>query len=173
MIGTAVSLVTQLVAILAWPVRWWDIGAALSSGILWQENCVSLVKTSFSLILLLRWAVPDISSRWMILGFGYHWCLRLRSTGLKVSFMGLGSSIYLIVVVLSQGITDKLIEGDTLTIAHRLHQFRGKPPLETSYLLSISINKLRSISHQVIKCLEVFIKTLVTLSQLHELGVLD
>jgi hypothetical protein len=146
-IGTAISLVTQLVAIPARPIRWWDIGAALSRGILWQENCVSLVKTSFSLILLLRWAVQDISSRWTILGFGYYLHLRLRSTGLKVSYMGLGSSIYLIIVLLSQGITDKLIEGDTLTVAHRLHQFRGKPPLETSYLLGININKFRSIRH--------------------------
>ena len=97
------------------------------------------------------------------MGFGYHWCLRLRSTCLKVSFTGLGSSIYLIIILLSQGITDKLIKGDTLTVAHRLHQFRGKSPLETSYLFGVSINELGSIPRQVVKCLEVFIKTLVAL----------
>jgi predicted membrane protein len=100
-IRTIISPVTRLVAILARPVRWWDIRIALPRSILRQENCVSLAKTSFSLILLLRWAVPDISSRGMILGFGHHWRLRLRSTYLKISFTGLGSSIYLIIVLLS------------------------------------------------------------------------
>jgi hypothetical protein len=71
-IRTTVSPVTRLVAILAWPVRRWNIGTALPKNILWQRDGVSLTKTSFSLILLLRWAVPDISSRGMILGFGYH-----------------------------------------------------------------------------------------------------
>ena len=127
-IGTSTSLVTRLITVPAWPISWWDIGAALPRGILWQGNCVPLAETSFSLILLLRWAVPDISIRWTILGFGYHWCLRLRSTCLKVSFTGLGSSIYLIIILLSQGVTDKLIESDTLAVAHRLHQFRGKVP---------------------------------------------
>jgi hypothetical protein len=97
----------------------------------------------------------------------------MRSTCLKISFTGCGSSIYLIIVLLSQGITDKLIKSDTLTIAHRLHQFRGKPLLEASYLLGIYIHKFRSIPRQVIKCLEVLIKTLIVLSQLHELGMLD
>ena len=116
------------------------------------------------MILLLRWAVPDISIGWTVLGLGYHWCLRLRSSGLKVSFTGLGSSIYLVIILLSQGVTDKLIEGDTLAVAHRLHQFRGKSPLETSYPFGVSINELGSIPRQVVKCLEVFSKTLVALS---------
>jgi hypothetical protein len=63
-IRTIISPVTRLVTVLACPVRWWDIGAALSRGILWQGNFVSLEKTSFSLVLLLlRWAVLDISNR--------------------------------------------------------------------------------------------------------------
>jgi hypothetical protein len=62
-IRTIISPMTRLVIVLAWPVRWWDIGAALSRSILWQGNCVSLVKTSFSLFILLRWAVTDTSSR--------------------------------------------------------------------------------------------------------------
>jgi hypothetical protein len=144
-IRATISPVTRLVTVLAWPVRWGNIGVALSRGILWQGHYVPLAKTSFSLILLLGQAVPAISIRWTILGFGYHWCLRLRSTGLKISFMCLGSSIHLIIILLSQGVTDKLIECDTLTVAHSLHQFRGKPPLETSYLFGISINELRSI----------------------------
>ena len=104
---------TRLVTVPAWPVSWWGIGAALSRGILWQGNYVPLAETCFSLILFLRWAVPDISIGWMVLGLGYHWSLRLRSSGLKVSFTGLRSSIYLIIILLSQGVTDKLIEGDT------------------------------------------------------------
>ena len=119
-IGALICPVTRLVTVPTRPVSWWDIGAALPRGILWQGNCVPLAKTSFSLIFLLRWAVSNTSIGWTILGLGYHWCFRLRSICLKVSFTGLGSSIYLIIILLSQGVTDKLIEGDTLTVAHRL-----------------------------------------------------
>jgi hypothetical protein len=53
-IRTTVSPVTRLVAILAWPVRWWNIGTALPRSILWQANYISLAETSLNLILLLR-----------------------------------------------------------------------------------------------------------------------
>jgi hypothetical protein len=71
-IRTIVSLETRLVVIIAWPVRCQNIGTALPRSIFWQRNRVSLAKTSLSLILLLRWAIPDVGSRWMILSFGHH-----------------------------------------------------------------------------------------------------
>jgi hypothetical protein len=172
-IRTTISLVTRLVAIPARLVGWRNVGTALPRSILWQRNCVSLAKPSLSVILLLRWAIPDIGSRWTILSFGHHWSLRLRSTYPKISFTSFGSSIYLIIVLLSQSITDKLIESDTLTVAQRLHQFKGKPPLEASYLLGINIYKFRGIPGQVVKRLEVLIYAFVALSQLHELGMLN
>jgi hypothetical protein len=100
-IRTIISLVTRLVAILAWPVSWRNIGTALPRSILWQRNHVPLAKASLSLILLLRWVIPDVGSRWMILSFGYYRSLRLRSTCLKISFTAFGSSINLIIVLLS------------------------------------------------------------------------
>jgi hypothetical protein len=62
-IWTILGLVTRLITIPAWPVSWWNIGTALPRSILWQRNRVPLAKTSFSLILLLRWAVPDVGNR--------------------------------------------------------------------------------------------------------------
>jgi hypothetical protein len=100
-IRTIISLVTKLVTILAWPIRWWNIGTALPRSILWQRNRVSLAKISLSLILLLRWAIPDAGSRWTILSFGYYMSLGLRSNCLKLPFMAFESIIYLIIVLLS------------------------------------------------------------------------
>jgi hypothetical protein len=74
-IRTSINPVTRLVAILARPVRWQNVGTALPRSILWQGNCVSLAKTSLNLILLLRWVILNAGSRWTILGFGYHWSL--------------------------------------------------------------------------------------------------
>ena len=68
-IGPSTSLVTRLVTILARPVSWWDIGAALPRGILWQGNFIPLAETSFSLILILR-------GRYRILALGgRYWVL--------------------------------------------------------------------------------------------------
>ena len=61
----------------------------------------------------------------------------------------------------------------TLVVAHRLHQFREKSPLEASYSLGVSIDELGSIPCQVVECLEVFIKTLVALGELHKLSMLN
>jgi hypothetical protein len=94
-IRTIISPVTRLVANLAWPISWRNIGTALPRSILWQRNRVPLAKASLSLILLLRWAILDVGSRWMILSFGYYRSLRLRSTYLKISFTAFGSSINL------------------------------------------------------------------------------
>ena len=117
-IGALICPMTRLVTVPTRPVSWWNIGAALPRGILWQGNCVPLAETGFSLVLLLRWAVPDISIGWTVRGLRYHWSLGLGSTSLKVPFTVLGSSIYLVIVLLSQSVTDKLIEGDTLAVAH-------------------------------------------------------
>jgi hypothetical protein len=94
-IRTIISPVTRLVAILARPISWWNIGTNLPRSILWERNHVPLAKTSLSLILLLRWAIPDVGSRWTILSFGYYWSLRLRSTCLKISFIAFVSNINL------------------------------------------------------------------------------
>jgi hypothetical protein len=55
--------------------------------------------------------------------------------------MGLGSSIYLIIVLLSQGVTDKLIEDDTLDVSHRLISLGESPLLKLAiFLASVSTN---------------------------------
>jgi hypothetical protein len=142
-IRTIISLVTRLVAILARPIRWWNIGTVLPRSILGQRNHVPLAKTSLRLILLLRWAISDVGSRGTLLSFCHHRSFRLRSTCLIISFVALGSSINVIVVL----ITDKLIKSCTLVVAHRLHQLRAKSPLEASDLLGIYVHKFRGIPH--------------------------
>jgi hypothetical protein len=86
--------------------------------------------------------------------------------------MALRSSMDRIIILLSQSITDKLIESGTLASAHVLHQLETKVTLETSDLLSISINKLSCIPCKVIEVLQIFSQTLIALSQLHKLSVL-
>jgi hypothetical protein len=78
--------------------------------------------------------------------------------------MALRSSINRIVVLLGKGITDKFIESGTLASTRGLHQLGTKAMLETSDLLSISINKLHRIPCKVIEGLQVFSQTLIALS---------
>jgi hypothetical protein len=75
----------------------------------------------------------------------------LRSTYLKGPLTALRSNIDRIVILLSLSITDNLIESGTLASAHGLHQLGTEAMLETSDLLSISINKLNCIPCKVIE----------------------
>jgi hypothetical protein len=92
---------TSLVVVLAWSVGWWNIGAALPRSILRKSNSIALANTSFSLILLLRRAIPDVCSQWTVLSFGHHRSFGLRSPCLIISFAALGISINIIIVLLS------------------------------------------------------------------------
>ena len=47
----------------------------------------------------------------------------------------------IVVVLLSQCITDELIVGSALGVGHSLHQLRAKTSLEAFYLLFSSVNK--------------------------------
>jgi hypothetical protein len=51
-----------------------------------------------------------------------------------------------VIVVLGNGIADKLIESGALAIAHGLHQLGTETSLETNDLLSIRVHKLSCIS---------------------------
>jgi hypothetical protein len=139
-VWTILGPVTRLVAIPTRLVGWRNIGTALPRSILGKSNSISLAKTSFSLILLLRWAIPDVCCRWAMLSLGHHRSFRLGSTSLISPFVAFGSSINIIIVLLSYSITDKLIESGALAIAHGFHQLRGKSPLETSNLLGNGVH---------------------------------
>jgi hypothetical protein len=140
-IRTNISPVTRLVAVPAQPVRWCNVGTTLPRSILWQRNCVSLARTSLSLILLLRWAILNTSSRWAILSFRYYRSLRLRSNSLKIPFAVLGGNIDLIIVFLSEGITDKLFKSYTLAVPMDFINLGGSPLLKLAiFLASVSTN---------------------------------
>jgi hypothetical protein len=51
----------------------------------------------------------------------------------------------IVLVLLGEGITDKLIEGLTLGIGHGLHQLGIKPLLEAFNLLGIIVHKFQAI----------------------------
>ena len=109
----------------------------------------------------------------MIGRFACHWGLGLRSTCLIGPLAVLGRGINNNGVLLGQRITHKLIKGGALVTSHVLGQLGSQSPLETSKLLDLSINKLRSIARQVIKSMKILSQTLSALSQVHELGVLE
>jgi hypothetical protein len=144
-VQTVLGPMTRLVSIPTWLVGWRNIGTALPRSILGKSNSISLAKTSFDLILLLGWAIPDVCRGWAMLSLGDHRSFRLRNTSLISPFAAFGSSIDIIIALLSYSITDKLIEGGALAVAHGFHHLRGKSPLETSNLLGLCVHKFWSI----------------------------
>jgi hypothetical protein len=68
-----------------------------------------------------------------------------------------------IIVLLSQSITDKIIEGSTLASAHGLHQLWAEAPFKASNFLSIAIHKLCCIPCQIVKRLQIFSQTFIAL----------
>jgi hypothetical protein len=60
--------------------------------------------------------------------------------------MSLGCTVEVIVVLLSQTVTDKVIEGGPGGGTHELQHFGAKTPLEASNLLGIGIYKFQSLA---------------------------
>jgi hypothetical protein len=104
-----------------------------------KRNCISLSKPSLDESLLLRGTKLSTYCRRTKRSPRCNWSSGLRSTRLKGPLATLRSSIDRIVVLLSQNITDKLIESGTLTSAHGLHQLGTEATLETGDLLSIRL----------------------------------
>jgi len=102
-----------------------------------KSNGVPLVEPRLRLILLCWRIVSHIRGWSMILGPSCHWSLGLRcpGPGLKSSLASLGRSVHCVVILFGKNITNKLIEGGTLSAAHSLQQLGAKTPLEASNLL--------------------------------------
>ena len=75
----------------------------------------------------------------------------------------------IVLVFLSQCITDELVVGGALGVDHSLHQLHAKTSLETFYLLFFDINKTWGIPGQVVESMHIFSEGLGSLSELHEL----
>ena len=78
----------------------------------------------------------------------------------------------IVVVLLSQCITDELIVGGALGVGHSLHQLSAKTSLEAFYLLFFGVNKTWGIPGLVIKSMHILSKGLGPLCELHELRCL-
>jgi hypothetical protein len=76
---------------------------------------------------------------------GDHRTFRLRNTCLISPLAAFGSSIDIIIALLSYSITHKLIEGGALVVAHGFYHLRGKSPLETSNLLGLCVHRFWNI----------------------------
>ena len=112
-IRTILGPMTCPATIPAGPVRWWNKRIPWSGGALWKRYSKCLLETSLCLILLLWRPVPNSCSRWAKLSLRY-WSSSLRDTCLKDPLAIFGSSIDIIVILLSKSIAYELIEGDTL-----------------------------------------------------------
>ena len=78
----------------------------------------------------------------------------------------------IVVVLLSQGITNELIVGGAPRVGHSLHQLCAKTSLEAFYLLFFSVNKPRGIMRQIVESMHLFSKGLSPLCEPHELRCL-
>ena len=74
----------------------------------------------------------------------------------------------IIVVLLSQCITDELIVGSALCVGHSFHQLSAKTSLEAFYLLFFSINKTWGIPRQVVESMHILSKGLGPLCESHK-----
>ena len=118
----------------AGPIRWWNKRIPWSGGALWKRYSKCFLKTSLYLILLLWRPVPNSYSRWAKVSLHY-WSFSLRGTYFKHPLAIFGSSIDIIVILLSKSIAYELIESDTLVVSHGLHQFGTKPSLKATDFL--------------------------------------
>jgi len=155
-----------LIAVPARTVGRWSLGIVGTRFTPRKSNGVTLAETRLGLILLHRLAIPLVSSwstdRWS----SCHWSLGLRCPcpGFKSPLASLGRSVYSVIVLLSESITDKLIESCTLSMAHSLQQLGAKTLFEASNLLRLSVHKLRSIPRQMIESMKILLHSFVALS---------
>ena len=78
----------------------------------------------------------------------------------------------IVLVFLSQGITDELIVGGALGVGHSLHQLSAKTSLEAFYLLFFSVNKTWGIPRQVVESMHIFSEGLSPLCESHKFSLL-
>ena len=79
----------------------------------------------------------------MILGLSCHWSLGLRCPSLETLLASLSRSVHNVVILRSKSITDKLIEGGTLSAAHSLQQFGERPLLKLAiFFASVLTNSV-------------------------------
>ena len=111
-IRTILGPMTCPATIPAWPVCWRNKRIPWSGGALWKGYSKCFLETGLCLILLLWRPVPNGCSRWAKLSLRY-WSFSLRDTCLKGPLAIFGSSIDIIVILLSKSIAYELIESDT------------------------------------------------------------
>ena len=78
----------------------------------------------------------------------------------------------IVMVLLSQCITDELVVGGALGVGHILHQLRAKTSLETFYLLFFSVNKTWGIPGHVVESMHIFSKGFHPLGEPHKFSCL-
>ena len=146
-VRTVALLVSGLITVQARTVGRWSLGIAGTRVAPRKSNRVTLAESRLHLILL-RWRAISLVMSWStIRGPSCHWSLGLGCPcpGLKNSLASLGRSVHSVVILLSKSITDKLIEGGTLSATHSLQRLRAKTTLEASNLHWFSVHKLRGI----------------------------
>ena len=109
-----------LIAVPAQTIGRWSLSIVGPSVPPRKSNGVPLAEPHLRLILLCWRTVSHVRSWSTILGLSYYWSLRLRCPNLKSSLASFGRSVHGVVILLSESITDKLIEGSTLSAAHGL-----------------------------------------------------
>ena len=80
--------------------------------------------------------------------------------------------MHIILVLLSQGITDEHIVCGAPRVGHSFHQLSAKTSLEAFNLVFFYINETWGITGQIVECMHVLSKGLGPLCELHELGCL-
>ena len=78
----------------------------------------------------------------------------------------------IVVVLLSQGITNELIVCGAPRVGHSFHQLSAKTSLEAFYLLFFSVNKTRGIMRKIVESMHILSKGLGPLCEPHELSYL-
>jgi len=78
--------------------------------------------------------------------------------------------VQIVLVLLGQGIADKLIVCGTPRVGHGLHQLGTKASLEALYFLFLHIGEPWGVSGQIVEGMHVLGKGLGPLCESHELG---